>query len=270
MGKLVDSVISKIDAVNPIHVKKLRKHIKDADSEYFKKAEDFLAKYVEILVSIDKDLDYGVHCYLKMCSDMMYEHVRFSESGKYSNTSFDDVNTKVYGNPEIMTYYMYGLLLSQFLWRHHYEILKFFTNSLGKYKKDVRNYLEIGGGHGLYISEASNIFGKDVKYDFIDISSSSIEIAKKFIGVGRVNYILEDIFKFNNGHQYDFITMGEVLEHMESPQDLLSRVRDMLTDKGHLFITTPTNAPTIDHIYLFRNIQEIKDIIERSGLNVVE
>jgi len=57
---------------------------------------------------------------------------------------------------------------------------------------------------------------------------------------------------------------------MESPQDLLSRVREMLTDQGHLFITTPTNAPTIDHIYLFRNTQEIRDLVQRSGFSVVE
>jgi len=200
MDKLMNSVISKIDTRNPIHAGKLRKNIQRADREYLDKAEVFLDKYVKILAGMGKDLDYGVDCYHMMISEMMYEQVRFMESGRYANTSFEEVNRKVYGNPQVMTYYMHGLLLSQFLWRHHYLIFKFFTGSLGKYRTVIKNYLEIGGGHGLFISEALELLEKEVKYEFIDISSSSIEIAKQFVGSKRVNYILEDIFKFNIPH----------------------------------------------------------------------
>jgi 2-polyprenyl-3-methyl-5-hydroxy-6-metoxy-1,4-benzoquinol methylase len=68
---------------------------------------------------------------------------------------------------------------------------------------------------------------------------------------------------------YDFITMGEVLEHVEDPVKLLSRLKDFLTDDGIAFITTPTNAPAIDHISLFESVQEIRTIIHKAGFDIV-
>jgi 2-polyprenyl-3-methyl-5-hydroxy-6-metoxy-1,4-benzoquinol methylase len=62
--------------------------------------------------------------------------------------------------------------------------------------------------------------------------------------------------------------MGEVLEHLEDPVALLRRVRELLADGGYAYITTPVNAPMIDHIYLFRDAEEIRELLRSCGFTI--
>ncbi len=102
----------------------------------------------------------------------------------------------------------------------------------------------------------------------VDISESSINMAKHFVNDKRVNFIHTDVFDFQPKNQYDFITMGEVLEHVEDPVELLLKVKTLLKPSGTLFLTTPTNAPAIDHLYLFRNYQDILAVLQKAGFSV--
>ena len=77
-----------------------------------------------------------------------------------------------------------------------------------------------------------------------------------------------DIFDLPEDTTYDFITMGEVLEHVEQPRDLLLRVHSLLSPEGRAYITTPANAPTRDHIYLFNSAAEIRDMLNSAGLTI--
>lgn len=264
----LENIINQIDEKNPLHVKKLRKTIKKMDEAYYNRAQLFFERYKELLKTDNKTLDYAVDCYLQMIADVNYESVIFSETGEYTSKSFEEVNKRVYANPAVMEYYMHGLLLSQFLWVHHYHILLHFNDVINSNKSTIKKYLEVGGGHGLYISEAISIIGKECDYHLVDISSSSLEIAKKMINNSSVNYMLKDVFEYFPEEKYDFITMGEVLEHVEEPVKLLQKLHSLLKDGGKLFITTPTNAPAIDHIYLFRNAQDIRDVIHQAGFNI--
>jgi 2-polyprenyl-3-methyl-5-hydroxy-6-metoxy-1,4-benzoquinol methylase len=195
--------------------------------------------------------------------------VRFLETGQYSSKSFAEVNRRVYDNPEVMEYYMHAVLLSQFLWRHHYQMFCFFSKELEKRKASTKNYLEIGAGHGLQVAEAIRILDAESKFTVVDISPTSLKIARRLVADRRVNFILSDIFQYQPVGKFDFITMGEVLEHMEDPKALLKCVSGLLAEDGVLFITTPTNAPTIDHIYLFQSDEDIRNLISESGFTVV-
>jgi SAM-dependent methyltransferase len=269
MNDLLDLIIQKIEIINPLHGKKIRKNIDSFDENYFERANNFFSKYNNYLKSINKDLDFGVNAYLRMCADIMYEQINFQQTGEYSCKSYAEVKERVYDNKEIMEYYINGLLLSQFLWKHHYYILVFFLNSLPKHNHTNR-YLEVGAGHGLYISEAIKIFGDTTAYEIIDVSETSIHISKHFLNNSKIKYILEDIYSYETEEKYDFITMGEVLEHVEDPVDLLKRLNNLLSDKGIVFITVPTNAPAIDHVYLFRNEEEITKVINEGGFDIIE
>jgi len=269
MNDLLHSIISRLEDQDPLHAKKLRKELKDRDPDYFERADAFFKKYLRYLNMLNKNLDYGVQCYLKWLADMRYEHLRFAQTGIYSSTSFDEVNQKVYNNPKVMEYYMNALLLSQFLWMHHYEMLSFFVKFFPKYGSTIRDYLEIGGGHGLFISEAISLLNATINFDLIDISPTSIDISKTFIDNQKVKYITGDILQFKTEKRYDFITMGEVLEHMEDPPALLSKVKSLLRDNGIIYITVPANAPAFDHIYLFRNVQEIRDMLRDGAFKIV-
>ncbi len=268
MSTQLEYIVERISSLNLLHAKKLKNNIRKSDNEYFIRANQFLLKYDALLMAQSKTMDYAIDCYLQMLADVNYESIQFIHSGEYSNKWFVEVNKRVYNNPEVMEYYMHGLLLSQFLWRHHYHILLFFNRIIQENKNNIGSYLEVGGGHGLYISEALEIVGNKAKYDLVDISKSSIDIARKMIENDNVTFILSDIADYNYAEKYDFITMGEVLEHVEDPILLLKKLFTLLNNNGRLFITTPTNAPAIDHIYLFNNADEIREVILAAGFEI--
>jgi 2-polyprenyl-3-methyl-5-hydroxy-6-metoxy-1,4-benzoquinol methylase len=270
MDPLLRQIIAQIDLRNPVHAKKLKKNLDGAGDEYFARAALFLNRYEKFTRGIGKNLDYGIECYLRVVADVMHEQMRFITTGEYSSKSFEDVQRRVYDNPGVMEYYMHGLMLSHFLWLHHYKVLSFFIRTLPRYRGRVSNYLEIGGGHGLYISEALEVLSNGVSFEVLDISESSLAMARQFVDDRKVCFILGDIYSFEPGKRYDFITMGEVLEHVENPLGLLVRLHDLLSNQGHLFITAPTNAPAIDHIYLFRSVEEIRGVIRAAGLEIVD
>ncbi|HTF16843.1 MAG TPA: class I SAM-dependent methyltransferase [Chryseolinea sp.] len=267
---LLEQVVDRISTLNPLHSKKVKRNLKKMDEAYFRRADAFLNRYNSLLGNEGKDLEYGIDCYLKMIADVNFESVQFAQTGEYTSKSFDEVNARVYSDPEVMEYYMHGLVMSQFLWVHHYDILLHFNDVITRSKKNIKRYLEVGGGHGLYISEAISIIGSGAIYDLVDISKSSIEIARKMISNDTVNYNLLDVFEYFPASKYDFITMGEVLEHVEDPVRLLKKLHSLVNDEGKVYVTTPTNAPAIDHIYLFKNADDIRNVIKEAGFSIEE
>lgn len=264
----IEYILEKTAELNPIHAKKIRANIVSFDDVYYQHANAFYNKYIAYLKTEDKTFDYAIKCYLDMIADMTIETIKFHHTGKYSSSTFAEVNERVYGNPEIMEYYMHGLIMSQFIWKHHYDLFHAFIQELPQYINQTKSYLEIGAGHGLFLSKSLEIFDKSTSFDVVDISKTSIDLAKKFTNDSRVNFTVKNVFDFTNESKYDFIVMGEVLEHVEDPVALLSKLSDLLNTSGRAFITTPTNAPTIDHLYLFKNLDEIRNLIDKSGFEI--
>jgi len=60
----------------------------------------------------------------------------------------------------------------------------------------------------------------------------------------------------------------EVLEHLEDPVALLGSLKNMTAPGGRLFITAALNAANADHIYLYRNAEEVLSHAEEAGLHV--
>lgn len=266
----LETVLHKIRNNNPLHADKIEVNCNDLGEKYISSANLFFNKYRQYLEKNDMTLDFGVSCYLHMLEDMLEERFKFIRTGNYSNTSFEDVEKRIYGNPEIMNYHMHGLVLAQFLWFDQYERILFFKENIRKHIVNKNSYLEIGGGHGLYIFEALNELPDIKQFDLVDISQSSLNLAKGIINNERINYYLKNIFDFSEVEKYDFVTMGEVLEHVEQPLDLLKKAGDLLSDEGVFYVTTPINAPMIDHIYLFNNEGEIREMINQAGFDIME
>ena len=68
---------------------------------------------------------------------------------------------------------------------------------------------------------------------------------------------------------YDFIVMGEVLEHVDQPNTLLDKLKTLLSLNGQAFISTCVDCPTIDHVYHFKSIDEIQDMLKKSNFDIV-
>ena len=216
-----------------------------------------------------RSVDFGVTCFMELRRSMEEERLHFFRTGEYSSKSFAEVNERVYNNPETMQYHMHGLVLAQFLWPDQYRRFSFFRDRLPSYRDGVDRYLEIGSGHGLYLIEAMRALGPATEFQAVDISPSSMELVRGMVGdtaqLHNLRFRLMDIFYLPDSEPYHFITMGEVLEHVEQPLSLLRRVHQLLSPQGSAWITTPANAPTRDHIYLFHNAAEIREMFAAAG-----
>jgi 2-polyprenyl-3-methyl-5-hydroxy-6-metoxy-1,4-benzoquinol methylase len=268
----LDRILLQIKERNPDHYTKLDENMKVHDQEFYERANLFLEKYEDHLTRIKKDLSFGVDCYLKLIDDMLAARLDFIRTGAYANSSFAEVEASIYARPEVMTYHMHGLVLAQFLWFDQYERILFFSNKLKSYLSEgtVPSYLEVGGGHGLYLYEALKLLPAETKFEMIDISESSLALAKGVVNNQNVSYYLKNIFDFEAGQTYDFVTMGELIEHVEDPLALLKKAVGLLSEDGVCYMTTPVNAPMIDHIYLFNDAQEIKDLVNEAGFEIIE
>lgn len=269
-GNYLEKILAKIELQNPAHAQKLKNNAKNLGLDYVVRANDFYAQYDRVLGQIGYNLDYGVKSYLTMLGDMAEERMKFIRSDRYSSSTFEEVDKCYYDKPEVMCYHMHGLALAQFLWFDQYERFIFFSDQLQKYRNQVNCYLEIGGGHGLYTYEALKILDSSATFDLIDSSACSIELSRGIINSVKVNFLQKNVLEYASDSTFDFITMGEVLEHVEDPFVLLQKLKELLGGTGMSFITTPVNAPMIDHIYLFNNVQEIRDIIQDARLGIVK
>lgn len=266
---VLDRILARVEAADPVYGQKLRQRLSRMDQHYLQSAADYFVRYDAALRLEGKSIDFGIDCYLKLSEDMTAERVNFLRTGKYANSSYKEVERKIYGNAAIMDHHMHGLALAQYLWQEQYERIEFFRKTLPSFTGACASYLEVGGGHGLYAWTALQQLPEKTRLDLLDISPSSIKLARQMIGPSRINYVLKDIFEYETQQPYDFITAGEIIEHLENPLAFLRKISGFLSPEGAIYLTTPVNAPMIDHIYLFNNVPEIRDLIASAGLEIV-
>ena len=56
--------------------------------------------------------------------------------------------------------------------------------------------------------------------------------------------------------------IGEVLEHVAKPPDTLQKLNHLLSSNGKVFLTTCCNCPADDHLYHFKSINEIREMLQ--------
>jgi 2-polyprenyl-3-methyl-5-hydroxy-6-metoxy-1,4-benzoquinol methylase len=265
-SSLLIRAIARISSVDPKLGVRLSAYANGGDAMFHTRAQDFFHRYKKFIEAQGRSFDFGVDSFLRLQRSVEEQRVQFLRSGKYQNSSFEEVNRSVYSNPEVMQYHMHGLVFAQFLWPDQYRRFQFFSDTLPSYR-NIGTYLEIGGGHALYVTEAARVL-PGAAIDLVDISPTSLEMAKAIAGESRIRYHLTDIFDFPDQGAFDFITIGEVIEHVERPSELLTKLRSLLKPGGTVYITTPANAPMLDHIYLFRNAEEIRQMLTASGFRI--
>ncbi|WP_310109294.1 class I SAM-dependent methyltransferase [Algoriphagus sp. 4150] len=205
---------------------------------------------------------------------MRKESLYFYRYGKYrcANEAFAEEN--VYSKPDVMSYYMNALLVSQILWKHHFMMFDYFKKKIKIQFVGHANttILDVGPGHGFFSFIIKKEFPDYQKIDIVDISETSLKKTRKVLGedIGKINYYRSNIFDYQPLKNYDLIVLGEVLEHLDDPRKILFKLAEMLSSNGLIWITTPTNSPALDHVYLFKTIDEIKTLVKSSGLNVVD
>lgn len=205
----------------------------------------------------------AIRGYAAFAMDSMRRQRRFEIEGRYPAKTFAEAAQEVYFNDEYMqTQYLPGLLLSHFLWPHHYLQLLYFQNyflpSLAA-QSDPR-FAEIGIGTGVYSRTALQIVDTADGIGY-DLSPLSVDFTRNHLDafglLHRYETVLRDVISQAPGDLFSHVICVEVLEHLEDPVKLLCALREMTDPSGRLFITAALNAANADHIYLYRNAEEV-------------
>lgn len=267
MNPDINSLLELIATLDQEHAAKLKKTLPLSNPDYQQQSARLLVKLSNAAESLNIPLERWAEDYLHLLHEMQNLRQPFLETGRYPNESFAEVEAYFYSNPELMGRHMRALALAQFLWIDQCERMRFFLAHLIENSSPIRRYLEIGGGHGLFLSEAIDALDSKVSYTMLDISESSLQLARAVVG-DRPRYLKGDVFDFEE-EGWDLIVLGEVIEHLEDPRAMLKQLRLLVAPGGRLFLTTPANAPMPDHIYLFRNADEIRSLCHECGWKIL-
>jgi 2-polyprenyl-3-methyl-5-hydroxy-6-metoxy-1,4-benzoquinol methylase len=225
----------------------------------------------------DKDkITKAVLGYGKFALDSMKLQVLFQKTQTYINKSYAEASQEVYQNREYMfDLYLPGIFLSHYLWRHHYKQHVFFVEKFLPLIGDGSNkiFYDIGVGTGFYSKEILLRCPRITGQGF-DLSPFSLEHTLLLLDSYGLKdrYIdnLRDITIGDSIQQSDFIVNIEVLEHLEDPQSFLYSLAKMLKINGYGLISAAINAPNSDHIYLYKNHNEVVVQLENAGFEVID
>lgn len=219
-------------------------------------------------------LEAAVKGYRSFAIDSMRRQKRFELDQTYPAKTFDQASQEVYLNEKHMSeQYLPGLLLSHYLWRHHYRQIEYFRTFVLSALRAERAtvFAEVGTGTGIYsriaLEETRGLRGVG-----FEISPLSKQFTEKHIAAydldGRYSMELRDILVSPPSDQFQWVFCVEVLEHMEDPLALLGALKILVVPGGKLFVTAALNAAHADHIYLYRTPQDVFDQIAKVGLHV--
>lgn len=263
----VQRILGMLALEDECHARKLRRTLPLDDPFFVHASDDFYGCFFSRKDS--GGLASSVQAYLRMLDVMRRLQKAFGETGRYPHATLAEAESAVYANPAVMTDHMVGLALAQFLWIDQFTRFRAFHQWLNAARHQVGSYLEVGAGHGLYLREAARQLPA-AKIHVLDISTTSLDIARS-VGPDSASYELDDFLEWQPKGQeaVDFITMGEILEHVENPGSFLRKAHALLARSGRAFITTPCNAPMIDHVFLFENRAQIRALVESSGFRIL-
>ena len=232
-----------------------------------------LDETVTRLLPGDADIAAAVEGYSRFALDILRLQVRFDREGVYVSKSYADVARDVYANDAYMrSRYLPGLLLSTYLWPHHFRQTRYFEDVFvaEMVRRGADRFYDVGVGTGGYSRLALLGAPQAVGVGF-DISPASRDFAERHVrafGAGdRYRVELRDVVD-RPVEPVDWLVCVEVLEHLEDPVGFLRALRAMLRPGGKAFITTALNAPNPDHIYLYRTAEEVKIQLRQAGLAV--
>ena len=100
---------------------------------------------------------------------------------------------------------------------------------------------------------------KGIEVLAVDINPKSLEYAADLVGhepekvIERIQFLLADVTEASLPNQsFDTVYVGEVIEHLETPEVMIKVATDHLADSGRLVVTTPHGfLPHEDHKQAF-------------------
>jgi len=230
---------------------------------------------LESLFPNEESLGTAAKGYSAFAFDSMRMQKVFESTLKYENTSYAKAASDVYFNKVYMeSEYLPGLLLSHFLWPHHYRQMRFFDSAFlnAISRSNDQTFAEIGVGTALYSRRVLENIESSSGYAY-DISPTSCRFAERQMDAIQANdryeIFLQDILEIPIA-PVSWIICVEVLEHLENPVDFLRALRNAMRSGGKAFITAALNSAHVDHIYLYRETRDVESQLQSAGFVIEE
>ncbi len=277
VGPCTARIIRAVKTIWPGHEKFLRSSFAARSPELLYTTEIISSLLDKTATYKSKSIEEFAEDYRFMCEKIVYpEELYFRRNGEYRLKTFEDANTEVYSNDEVMSRYMNGLFVSDVLWLNHASAMNDFAKVYLPTLAVGGRHLEIGPGHGMLLHLALQ-FGAFGAYSAWDVSATSIALVHEILDMlgesNRVNLQLTDMYSEDalaeNRGNFDAVVLSEVLEHLERPRAALEIIRELLAPGGTVWINVPANGPAPDHLFLLRSPNEAQDIVRAAGLEIV-
>jgi SAM-dependent methyltransferase len=222
----------------------------------------------------DKMENWGeaIDGYAEFCTDALRSQIYFERNGKYKASSYAEVAEACYHNEDFMLRcYLPGMFLSHYIWPHHHRMLQYFR-SLTPYFKDIKTYAEVGTGCGMYSKEPLMLVpgcqgvGYDISRHALDFT---FRVVKAFGAGQRYRTEVRDIIA-DTPPESDMVICQEVLEHLEDPATFVKCLFKMTAPGGIAYISAAINAGHVDHIYLYRDKEEVAEQLLDAGFEIID
>ncbi len=155
---------------------------------------------------------------------------------------------------------------------HDSDAYKGARHDLMRHMKSPKKVLDIGCNTGATGSLINKTFGTEVKVWGIDYNPNVInEATKKLHHASVVNLNDSNEFKtYLNQKSFDTILMGDVLEHVLDPKNIIKIAVDHLGPKGQIIISLPNSGfyTTIWHFFMQRWPRNKRGLYDKTHLHL--
>ncbi|TKJ21495.1 class I SAM-dependent methyltransferase [Blastococcus sp. CCUG 61487] len=235
---------------------------------------DEFEELLNALFPTQEAVDAAVKGYAGFAMHSMRLQAAFERDLEYRSKTYEEAAAEVYFNEQhMMEEYLPGLLLSHFLWPHHYRQIRFFDELFVEAMRvaGASSFIEVGIGTGLYSGLLLRRL-PHVRGTGFDISPSSKRFTETQIaalGVAdRYEARLQDVTQVPTDPPAEWLVCVEVLEHLEDPVAFLRGLRATMAPGGKAFITAALNAAHADHIYLYRTAEDVLAHLTEAGFTL--
>ncbi len=118
--------------------------------------------------------------------------------------------------------------------------------------------------------EGHEVVGVDIEAPVIEFARAKLAEEPESVR-GRVTFVQADVLRWQPTGRFDTLIMGEVLEHVHEPRELLAATRQLLADDGRLLLTVPLGwLEHHDHKQAFLPPELIELLEEFYGVDELE
>lgn len=265
----LSKILDAFETVWPDHQSFLDKGIKSAEPHVIAHANRLAKLFSPVM---DGKMNALINDYKWVCQMLLDEQMHFFRTGNYRLSKIEDAIREVYSVNSIMEPYMNGLLISQFVWTNHTQANEMFVSKFLPMISDKKNLMEVGPGHGMFLSMAA-LEAPNAELHAWDISDTSLDATvstlkqlgiTKHIETKACDLVASDFEK----DCFDAVVCSEVLEHTDQPKKALQNLTDALKVDGKMFLNVPVNSPAPDHLTLWRHPDEVQEYYTSTGLKM--